>query len=191
MDAPDAVDQGVYRPRKDSYLLKEAMERRELDGRRVLDMGTGSGFLALAAAGHGAAVTAVDITPAAVETVAARAEETGHDIEVVRSDLFEEVDGVYDLIVFNPPYVPAEDIGDGVDAAWAGGETGRAVVDRFIAHVAGYLAGDGTVLLLQSSRNDIEATLDRFAAEGLPASVTAREQLHFEELVVVEAGKGP
>ncbi|MDY6769305.1 MAG: HemK2/MTQ2 family protein methyltransferase [Candidatus Nanohaloarchaea archaeon] len=178
------MDDGIYRPRKDSYLLKEVLERQELAGKRVLDMGTGSGILAVAAAERGADVTAVDVDPAAVRHVQERATRDGLDIEVVESDLFEAVEGGYDLITFNPPYIPG---GGRQGDALMGGQDGREVTDRFIATVADHLQPGGRVLLVQSSRNDVETTVDAFQEEGLDADVVEREKLHFEELVVVEA----
>ncbi|MDY6769740.1 MAG: HemK2/MTQ2 family protein methyltransferase [Candidatus Nanohaloarchaea archaeon] len=180
----------VYRPRKDSFLLKEAVEQRDLDGKRVLDMGTGSGIIAAAAARHGAAVTAADIDPAAVAAARERAADEDVDITAVRSDLFEVVDGDYDIIAFNPPYVPADggDV-DGEARSWAGGEDGRAVTDRFIEAAPAHLAPGGTVLLLQSTRNDLDRTLSRFEDAGLDAAVEAEEELHFERLVVIAASR--
>ncbi|MDY6761879.1 MAG: HemK2/MTQ2 family protein methyltransferase [Candidatus Nanohaloarchaea archaeon] len=176
----------VYRPRKDSYLLKEAVEQQELDGKHVLDMGTGSGIIAAAAVEHGAEVTAVDIDPDAVAHVRDRF--SGEDrVSVVRSDLFDSVTGTFDIIAFNPPYVPSTEKEQESGQTWAGGEDGRDVVDGFLSAAADYLAPGGNILLLQSTRNDLETTRARFTAEGLEPSVVAREQLHFEELVVFEA----
>lgn len=180
----------VYRPAKDSFLLNEALEQRELDGKKVLDVGTGSGILAVTAARNGADVTAVDINPSAVEEAGRKAAENGLDIDARASDLFGSVDALYDIIVFNPPYVPVREEDDSMaEKAWVGGENGREVLDRFIVEAGGHLVDDGTVLVVQSSRNDVERTLDAFAAAGMEAAVVSEEKLHFEELVVVEAVK--
>lgn len=186
-----AVPQDVYRPRKDSYLLKEALEQEELGGKRVLDMGTGSGILAVTAARQGASVTAADINPRAVATVRQRARQDDLSIDAVRSDLFAAVSGTYDVIVFNPPYVPAARTGDVTDAAWASGSDGRAVLDRFIRAVGDALAAGGRVLLLQSSRNDVSRTRDALQREGFTTAVAAEEELHFETLAVLAAERGP
>ncbi|MFB6295188.1 MAG: HemK2/MTQ2 family protein methyltransferase [Candidatus Nanohaloarchaea archaeon] len=176
----------VYRPRKDSFLLKQVLEQQELDGNHVLDMGTGSGIQAAAAADHGATVTAVDIDPAAVEHARQRFNDV-ENVDVVQSDLFESVSGTFDVVVFNPPYVPSTDDEQDRERTWAGGVDGRQVVDRFIASVTDYVAPGGTVLLVQSTRNDLDTTLQRFTEHGFDARVAVREQLHFEELAVIEA----
>lgn len=180
----------VYRPGKDSFLLKEVLEGQELDGKEVLDVGTGSGILALTAARKGAEATAVDINPDAVEETGVKARQEGVDIEVFESDLFGSVEGVYDIVVFNPPYVPvSEEDGSAAEKAWVGGEDGRETLDRFIEEVDDHLEVGGKALLVQSSRNDLEETLEAFRREGFDSEVVEEEKLHFESLAVVKAVK--
>ncbi|MDY6773765.1 MAG: HemK2/MTQ2 family protein methyltransferase [Candidatus Nanohaloarchaea archaeon] len=179
----------VYRPRKDSFLLKEVMEEQDLEGKEVLDMGTGSGILALSAAGRGAETTAVDVNPEALEVIEEKAEERGLEVRVLESDLFDGVEDEFDLIVFNPPYVPGSEEGLEGEEAWNGGEDGRKITDRFVEQVGNYLKEGGKVLMVQSSRNDPEETLEAFTEKGMEAQIVRREKLHFEELVVVEASR--
>ena len=75
-------------------------------GERVLDMGTGSGVNAILAATRGADVVAVDLNPHAVEAARANAERNGvpDRIAISQSDLFENVEGRFDLVVFDPPF---------------------------------------------------------------------------------------
>ena len=73
---------------------------------RVLDMGTGSGVNAIACASRGSDVLAVDVNPVAVACARGNAELNGFaaKIEVRQSDVFENVSGRFDLIVFDPPF---------------------------------------------------------------------------------------
>lgn len=89
-----------------SHLLGEAVLAETNAGDRVLDMGTGSGVNAVLAAGQAAHVLAVDINPHALEAARANAERNGvaDRVEVRYSDVFSEVDGEFDLIVFDPPF---------------------------------------------------------------------------------------
>ncbi|PSH01761.1 MAG: methyltransferase, partial [Nanohaloarchaea archaeon SW_10_44_10] len=93
----------VYRPDKDSFLLKNYVSEMDLQGKKALDMGTGSGVIALEMARKGAEAAAVDINPEAVEKVSCRSEGKGLEIQVIESDLFENLDERFDLIAFNPP----------------------------------------------------------------------------------------
>ncbi len=148
--------EAVYRPGEDSYLL--ARHVRKLVHGEVLDVGTGSGIQAVEAAlkPEVSRVVAVDMSPAAVEAAKRRAESGGvvEKIEFIRSDLFENVEGVFDWIVFNPPYLPSE--GDADEASWAGGETGAETVRRFLRDARSHLEKSGSILMVYSDHTGLE-----------------------------------
>lgn len=150
------VMENVYRPGEDSYLL--ARHVRRLVHGEVLDMGTGSGIQAVEAAvkPEVSRVVAVDVSPAAVEAAKRRAESGGvvGKIEFIRSDLFENVEGVFDWIVFNPPYLPSE--GDADEASWAGGETGAETVRRFLHDAHSHLKKRGSILMVYSGHSGLD-----------------------------------
>ncbi|MFB6215986.1 MAG: methyltransferase, partial [Candidatus Aenigmatarchaeota archaeon] len=81
----------------------------DVEGRKCLDIGTGSGILAVTMAKKGAEVVAADINPEALEAARDRADQEDTDIKLVESDLFENIEEEFDLIVFNPPYLPGEE----------------------------------------------------------------------------------
>lgn len=186
-------------------MLAELLCREQLPpGASVLDLGTGSGVLAVAAARSGAArVLAVDVSRRATLTARANALLNRVRVETRRGDLFEPLRGErFDAIVSNPPYLPgSEPAGTrGAARAWEGGSRGRALIDRIIAGVAGHLKPGGVLLLVHSSVCDIAATLDELTRRGLRANVAARHTgppgpllaarrplLEREELVVVRA----
>ena len=95
------VDDRVLIPRPETELLVDLAQNRQ----RVLDVGTGSGAIALAIAHEreGARVTGIDSSPDAIEVARLNAERTGLEVEFLIADLI--VGGPYDLIVSNPPYV--------------------------------------------------------------------------------------
>jgi release factor glutamine methyltransferase len=171
---------GVFRPRSDTWLLAAVLRRRpELPGGRVLDVCTGSGALAIAAALGGArSVTAVDVSERAVLTARINARLNGVRVEAVRGSLLDAVPGRrFDVIVSNPPYLPAE--GDALPARGRArhteaGATGRALLDRLIAGAPAHLTPGGVLLVTHSSINGEEATLERMRAAGLEPEVAER-----------------
>jgi release factor glutamine methyltransferase len=89
-----------------SHLLGEAVLAEVRPDDRVLDMGTGSGVNAILAASRGAQILAVDINPYALDAAQANAERHGvaDRVAIRHSDIFGDVDGRFDLIVFDPPF---------------------------------------------------------------------------------------
>jgi release factor glutamine methyltransferase len=172
------VRNGVYEPAEDSYLLLDAIELR--DG-RMLDMGTGTGIIGLHAARHGIDVTAVDIDGHAVETARSNGTRNNLDITVLQSNLFTAVQGCFDIIAFNPPYLPAED----GDIRWDGGPGGIATARRFLTETDSYLKKDGRVYLLLSTLGDIASLLQEFK-ERYHFERKRQLTLFFEKLLVYE-----
>lgn len=152
-------------------------------GVRVLDVGTGPGVLALAAARGGAAqVIAVDICARAVFTARVNALLRRLPVRVLRSDLLEAVDEqAFDVIVANPPYVCSDDRPGARKSShtWDGGTSGRAVLDRLCSAAPSLPAPGGTLLLVQSALCGIQDTLERLRSEGLTTTVIARRQEPF------------
>ncbi|HZZ48925.1 MAG TPA: HemK2/MTQ2 family protein methyltransferase [Pseudonocardia sp.] len=176
---------GVYRAQSDTELLIGVLRRDGLPaGRHVLDIGTGAGPLALAASRAGAAsVTAVDISRRAVMATWLNARMSRARIQVRRGDLFAGLgDRRFDLIVTNPPYVPAP-VSDlpskGIARCWDAGLDGRAVVDRICAGVADRLSDGGMMVMVHSAMCGTEETLARLGAVGLEAKVLERGLIPF------------
>lgn len=167
----------VYPPREDSYLLIRSIDVSR--GDRVLDMGCGTGIVGLHCAKAGAQVTSVDINPLAVECARENASKNGLDIEVVLSDLFLDLEGDFDVIAFNPPYVPDVIEGD-IQRSWAGGEDGVRVLERFLQEAPTHLNRHGRIyVLLSSMMRDapLQCALSQFVRDRLLS-----ERLFFEEI---------
>jgi release factor glutamine methyltransferase len=177
---------GVYEPAEDSFLLAEALDVESCAS--VLDVGCGSGFLGLVVAKTAGRVLSVDLNPAALECTKENAMLNGaENLEVRRSDLFSSVTEKFDLIIFNPPYLPTEEgePRDDVSLAWDGGWSGREVIDRFLADVSAHMNPGGRIYLLGSSLSDYEKTILVLEDYGFQISLVARRKLDFEELVVI------
>ncbi len=179
---------GVYEPAEDTFLLADTIDAKP--GEKVLDMGTGSGLLGLVAATHGGVVLAVDKSDAALRCAKENALLNGIGNFVVRrSDLFSNVKECFDLVLFNPPYLPTEEgePEDEISKAWDGGRSGRDVIDRFIDGVAGHLNAGGRLLMIGSSLSDYSKTLEILTGRSWHVSIISRKKLDFEELVVIRA----
>ncbi|MGW7270926.1 HemK2/MTQ2 family protein methyltransferase [Streptomyces sp. NPDC054864] len=170
---------GVYAPQDDTGLLARALCREDIGpGTDVLDLGTGSGALAVHAARLGARVTAVDIARRAVLTARLNALAARQRVTVLRGDLTAAVPGrSYDFVASNPPYVPSPSgrlPRRGAARAWDAGHDGRAVVDRLCDAVPQVLRPGGVLLMVHSALCGTDETLRRLSKAGLETSVADR-----------------
>ncbi len=176
---------GVYAPQEDTALLAGALSHEPLpEDADVLDVGTGTGALALAAARRGSRVTAVDVSRRAVWTARLNALRAGLPMRIRHGDLFDPARGrAFDLILANPPYVPAPPsdgaVPHGPARAWDAGRDGRLLLDRICREAPALLHPGGVLLLVHSGLSDPGRTLTHLRASGLKASVTLRRRVPF------------
>lgn len=177
----------VYEPAEDTFLLAENLMVNESDN--VLEIGTGTGIIAIIVSKRAKKIIAVDINRFAVECAQKNVEINHALVDVKLGDLFDPVENEkFDLILFNTPYLPTDEdeiVNDELEAAWNGGEDGRSVINRFIKDLPLHLTPKGRVQLVQSSLSNIEETIGMLMAMGFKVSVTASERFFFEEVVVI------
>ena len=174
----------VYEPAEDSRLLATAVIDR-IDGGQVLDVGVGSGYVA----GRVAAETSADVVGCDINPDACRRARS-EGIEVVRSNLTRpfEADS-FDMVVFNPPYLPTppeQEWDDPLEHALSGGEDGRRVIRPFMADLGRVLRPAGRACLLVSSLTDIGAVGELAEGAGLDTEEIDDTSFPFERLVVLE-----
>jgi len=172
-----------------SQFLARFTAEQELGGRHVLDMGTGSGIVGLAAARAGARVVAADVSSAAVECarVNARRNGLGDQMEIVESDLFDGLGGrqPFDDIFWNPPFYPKPRV-DAADRAWNAGQS-YGTIAAFAREAPRFLAANGRIVLVLSSDMELELVRSFFTTgAGLAGRVVATERGLFETLTVEE-----
>jgi release factor glutamine methyltransferase len=178
----------VYEPAEDTFLFAENLDIQRRDD--VLEIGTGTGLIAVYVAQRTKRVVATDINEHAVKCALKNTiTNKTYNIELRQGDLFEPVEGEkFDLILFNTPYLPTyedEKLDEELNAAFDGGLEGRDTIDRFIEEVKEYLNEEGRVQLVQSSLSDNEKTLSKLEELGFDAEITASEKCFFEEIVVI------
>lgn len=181
MTAPPLHPQ-VYPVEEDTVLLLEAACAEARPDDRVLEVGTGSGHIAASLVGRAGCVVALDINPHSVRAARQRG------LDVLRSDLFAGVRGPFDLVLFNPPYLPTdidERIDDWLEYALDGGADGRRTIARFLKGLDSVLAEDGRALLLVSSLTGPGEVLQLADAAGLRGAVVLERRIEGETLLVL------
>lgn len=147
-----------------SHLLGEAVLAEVSAGERVLDMGTGSGVNAVLAAANGAQVLAVDVNPRSLEAARANVERNGVSglVEVRHSDVFSEVEGRFDLIIFDPPFRWSQPR-DWIEVAMA--DEGYQALTRFFRQARNHLRATSRMLIFFGTSGDL-AYLEGLMAEA-------------------------
>ena len=186
------TDDNVYVPAEDSYLLAENLEIEK--GQSVLEIGTGSGVVAMYASRLTDRITVTDINFDACELARKNFEENNiENIEILFGNLFEPVENrKFDVILFNTPYLPTEEgevLEDTINYAFDGGLNGRKVIDMFLNEVGNHLNDGGTVQLIQSSLSGNDETLTKLDELGFIAEIKASEHFFFEDITLINAYK--
>ena len=166
----------VFAPPPMPTLLAEVVETEVRSSDRVLDVGTGSGINAILAAARSLDVVAVDINPYAVECARANAEANGvaERIAFFESDVFDRVEGGFDLIIFDPPfrwYAPR----DLVEAAIA--DENYQALTRFVAEARAYLHDNGRILVNFGTSGDLDYLLAVIDRHGFDKEVVSELEL--------------
>jgi release factor glutamine methyltransferase len=181
----------VFHPRYfiTSEFFASFIDGLDLNGKRVADVGTGSGILALAAARAGAVnVTAIDINPNAALTAAenARANGVGHRVAAICSNLLSalEPSAIFDVIISSPPSFPGEPR-DIADRAWYAGPNYRDVAALF-DQARERLAPGGRLYILLSSDSDLDLLSGLIARARFRARAVAERSILIESLIIYQ-----
>lgn len=178
----------IYEPREDSYLILDEV-KKYAKGKHVLDVGTGSGILAMGAALRAKTVLGVDINPEAVKFATETAHVSGlTNVKFIQSDLFSNVDGKYDLIIFNPPYLPFDSREPAsIRLATTGGKKGYEIIERFFASVGEHLRGKILVLFSTlTGREKVHSIMEHY---GFSYQKIAEEEFFSETIFVYVCSK--
>ncbi|HUY71065.1 MAG TPA: peptide chain release factor N(5)-glutamine methyltransferase [Gaiellaceae bacterium] len=177
----------VPRPETETVVERSLAALGGIDAPRVVDVGTGTGAIALAIADEypGALVTATDISAAALSLARENAERLGLSVEFVETNLLDGVAGPFDLVVSNPPYVGTEELA-GLEPEVRDFEPRVALLDEgqtaALARAARRVLGPGAAIVLECHAYraaEVGSLLDRLGYEGvtISADLAGRERV--------------
>lgn len=174
----------IYDPKEDSFLLANAVKKYSKN-KKVLDIGTGSGIQAEMALKAGAKeVLAADIEIESINSARKKG------LRIIKSNLFQKIKDRFDLIIFNPPYLPEDKREDKESRrATTGGKHGDEIILRFINSLPKYLNKKGIALLLISSITPKSNILQTLKNNSLKKKIISSQSLFMETLDVWEITK--
>lgn len=163
----------IYEPAEDSYLIERHI--KEYAKGKVLDVGTGSGLLAVEARKYTNNITASDINPECEKEL------KKHNIRFIHSDLFNNIKENYDLVLFNPPYLPEDKNEPEISKRiTTGGKSGNEVIEKFLKQAKSHLNKNGKILIIASTLTPKIPEL--FTKHGYKCELIEEEHCFFEKI---------
>jgi len=160
---PDVFHPGLFLSTR--FMLAHLRRGPLLHGQKILEMGSGSGLLSIWCARAGGEVTALDISPAAVQATRDNARRNAVSLDVRPSDLFGAVaPQPFDLLIVNPPYYPRSATTDAEHAWFCGPEF--EYFHGFFGQLTDYVAPDGQVKMVLSEDCALETIREIAAGQG-------------------------
>jgi len=175
---------GSYEPAEDTFLLADAIRR--YSGKMALEIGVGSGYITAEICKRNPFVVGTEISKKALKEAQIRLKSLNLDnFELILCDgasAFRE--GCFDLVLFNPPYVPSSKI---VDRTVDGGKEGIEVIKRFIEQSSRVISKLGLIVFVLSTLSNYDKIIKMLKKMTFKVRKIVKRKLFFEEIFVVEA----
>lgn len=182
------IDDGVYPPAEDTYLLLDAIEVDSTDS--FLEVGCGAGLISMAAARVAKSVIAIDLSLDAVKNTSKNFITNSVDGRscAIQSDLLSALarDARFSVIAFNPPYLPEDGIVTEIDHVFVGGGSGVELTERFIQQAIPHLEKSGRIYIVVSTLADVERIADFMESQNLQVNAIAEAPLFFEAIRILQ-----
>ena len=177
---------GVYIPAEDTFFLEDVV--KDYFGNSVLEIGVGSGYLTTRLMKNYKFVVGTDLSLKAIKDVKSRIRSYDFNDKVDLiccngATVFQE--NVFNLAVFNPPYLPSEGF---IDTAVDGGEGGIKIVGEWLNQTSKIIIEGGVIIFIISSLSDYRRLFKEIKPK-LNVELVRRKKLFFEELMVLKAYK--
>ncbi|BDC36168.1 MAG: methylase [Candidatus Methanoliparum thermophilum] len=173
----------IYKPNDDTFILLDAALDEVKKTDIVLEIGTGCGVIAEALLKKAKCLVATDINPFATRVAKKK------EINVIRTYLFDGIRGKFDLVLFNPPYLPDDAYNEEdkwFNLALIGGPTGQEIIKEFLDSIDKYLSNEGRFLIVISSLTGIEDIMDFAKSKGFYTEIVREKRIFFERIVVIK-----
>jgi release factor glutamine methyltransferase len=185
------VEKGIFHPGfffSTRFLLHQ-LEKEELNGKTLLELGCGSGLISICAAKRGARVTATDINVTAITALQSNLNRLGMDgVQLIWSDLFQKIpSGHFDHIIINPPYFPRNPLND-EERAWYCGENFGYFAALF-SQVGAYMHKRSRVWMSLSDQCDLDRIRALASANGFGLHLLAEKRNFMEKQYIYSLQK--
>ncbi len=185
------VWEGVYPPSDDTFLLLDNLNLS--GGEYVLDVGTGTGILAIKCALRGCHAVGIDVDKKAIRNAKfnAKINSVDHLTCFLCGDVTTALrDGCnFDIVLMNPPYLPSSGDPRVDEPLWDGGPDGTSLIMRVIEDLGKLMSEDGKLYFVVSSLSNVARVVSRLEVAGFKVTILAKRKLWFEELFLIEVKK--
>ncbi len=144
----------VYKPAEDTYLIIDNV----IPEGKILEIGAGTGIISIFFALKGYDVTSSDISEHSIDLIGKNAKKNHANLDIIKSNLFENIHGIYDTIIFNPPYLPVEN----ESLQWSGGKDGFGTTGKFLDSAYKYLNKNGNIYIILSDLTNVEKFIEKY-----------------------------
>jgi release factor glutamine methyltransferase len=173
----------IYEPSDDSYLLIESLKKTLKNNKKdikIIEIGSGSGIISEFCKDQGFFnLTVTDLNKNALKLLKSKG------FKVIESDLFDKINEKFDLIIFNPPYLPFDnDEPASSRLSTTGGKLGNEIILRFLTESRDHLKDNGNIILLFSSLSKPRIILNHSKKQGFKYKKINEKKLFFEKIYV-------